>query len=89
MTSSARARFPFAVVSPLNATMPGCRAPIPSKGKQRFWALSSVERSIELTTAVVKPFYDGYIYPLMVMDSHPVTLPQTSLSHISSPQMSS
>ena len=32
---------------------PGCRAPIPSKGKQRFGALSSVERSIELTTAVV------------------------------------
>ena len=27
------------------------RAPIPSKGKQRFGALSSVERSIELTTA--------------------------------------
>ena len=39
-------------VSPLDATMPGCRAPIPSKGKQRFGALSSVERSIELTTAV-------------------------------------
>ena len=28
------------------------RAPIPSKGKQRFGALFSVERSIELTTAV-------------------------------------
>ena len=39
-------------VSPLDATMPGCRAPIPSKGKQRFGALFSVERSIELTTAV-------------------------------------
>ena len=42
----------WAGVCPLNATMPGCRAPIPSKCKQRFGALSSVERSIELTTAV-------------------------------------
>ena len=53
MTPGAGIRFLFAVgVCPLNATMPGCRAPIPSKGKQRFGALSSVERSIELTTAV-------------------------------------
>jgi len=33
--------------------MPGSRAPIPSKGKQRFWAYSG-ERSIEITTAVIK-----------------------------------
>ena len=54
MTPGARTRFPFAAgVCPLDATMPWCRAPIPSKGKQRFGALSSVEQSIELTTAVV------------------------------------
>ena len=53
MTPGARTGFPFAAgVCPLNATMPGCQAPIPSKGKQRFGALSSVERSIELTTSV-------------------------------------
>jgi len=33
--------------------MPGCRAPIPSKGKQRFGAVSCREWSIETQTAVV------------------------------------
>ena len=49
-------------VCPLDATMPGCRASIPSKGKQRFGALFSVERSIELTTAVrhPSPGQEGY-----------------------------
>ena len=53
MTPGAGTRFPFAAgVCLLNTTMPGCRAPTPSKGEQRFGALFSVEQSIELTTAV-------------------------------------
>ena len=42
---------------------PGCRASIPSKGKQRFGALFSVERSIELTTAVLARRYMIYSTP--------------------------
>ena len=46
----------FLPISPTNLTPyiwgSWCRALIPSKGKQQFGALSSVERSIELTTAV-------------------------------------
>ena len=53
MMPGAGTRFPFvAGMCSLNATMPGCRVPIPSKGKQQFEALFSVEQSIELTTAV-------------------------------------
>ena len=53
MTPGAGTRLPFtANVFPLNATIPRCRAPIGSKGKQQFGALSSGERSIKLTTAV-------------------------------------
>ena len=32
--------------------MPGCRAPIPSKGKQRIGAISYGKRSVETQTAV-------------------------------------
>ena len=35
-----------------DAAMPGCRAPIPSKGKQRFGAVSCKNRSIETQLAV-------------------------------------
>jgi len=35
-----------------DAAMPGCRAPIPSKCKQRFGAVSCKKRSIEMQLAV-------------------------------------
>jgi len=35
-----------------NAPMPVCRTPIPSKGKQRIWAVSYRKRSIETQIAV-------------------------------------
>ena len=44
----------------------GCRAPIPSKGKQRFGAVSYAKRSIELQSAVTPsspPFYPGFPRP--------------------------
>ena len=40
------------VHEPLNATMPGYRAPIASKGKQRIGALSCGKRPIQFTAAV-------------------------------------
>ena len=45
MTPGAGARFPFAAgVCPLNATMPGCRAPIGSKGTA---VVNSIDHSME------------------------------------------
>ena len=37
----------------VNAPMPRCRTPIPSKGKQRIWAGSYRKRSIETQIAVI------------------------------------
>ena len=46
---------------PCTRRHPGCRAPIPSQGKQQFGALFSVERSIELTAAGLRQLAQAHI----------------------------